>query len=91
MTDDERMTATMAIMREIGFERGTPPPPTKSKRPRNLPKTKASTPTSSPPASPRPARAKAPKEARAVGVVAAQGVVVAPPALAETAVSTAPW
>jgi HlyD family secretion protein len=24
MTDDERMTATMAIMREIGFERGTP-------------------------------------------------------------------
>ena len=27
MTDDERMTATMAIMREIGFERGTPASP----------------------------------------------------------------
>ena len=27
MTDDERMAATMAIMREIGFERGTPASP----------------------------------------------------------------
>jgi HlyD family secretion protein len=40
MTDDERMTATMAIMREIGFERGTPASPEQIEKAKKLAKDK---------------------------------------------------
>lgn len=40
MTDDERMTATMAIMREIGFERGTPASPEQIEKAKLLAKNK---------------------------------------------------
>jgi HlyD family secretion protein len=40
MTDDERMTATMAIMREIGFERGSPASPDQIAKAKQLAKDK---------------------------------------------------
>jgi HlyD family secretion protein len=40
MTDDERMRATMDIMREIGFERGAPPSPDQIERAKRLAKEK---------------------------------------------------
>jgi HlyD family secretion protein len=40
MTDDERMAATMAIMREIGFERGTPASPEQIEKAKKLAKDK---------------------------------------------------
>lgn len=40
MTDDERMRATMDIMREIGFERGSPPSPDQIERAKKLAKEK---------------------------------------------------
>lgn len=40
MTDEERMTATVAIMREIGFERGTPASPDQIQKAKQLAKDK---------------------------------------------------
>lgn len=40
MTDDERMRLTMEVMREIGFERGTPPSPEQIERAKKLAKDK---------------------------------------------------
>lgn len=40
MTDDERMRATMAIMTEIGFQRGTPPTPEQIEKAKTLAKEK---------------------------------------------------
>jgi HlyD family secretion protein len=40
MTDDERMRLTMEVMREIGFERGSPPSPDQIERAKRLAKEK---------------------------------------------------